>query len=578
MATRYNPSTKSLDLSQFHACSVFTNNQLFVPLNQPAVLLVAINMVAQHTKHDLYGLSLENNHIYLDEGLVWIRRLFPELKVLDFAGNKFSDLKDLRCLSGYTIRELNLSRNPMSNTEDKERYKRYAHFYASDLTPLTIYSYYLCSRNVQKYFPMLNKLDNAELLSRYSAAIIGSKFKMPINLGNSYPIPEGHNPELPNPIMTLVESFLNLYYILYDNQVSRQTLSEAYHINATFTLSSCFLFKKVPNSLSKYLPESRNFLKSDQNRHGRRQFLHKGKEDIINFLDKLPNTKHDFGSFIVDVPLATAAMVQIVVNGVFAENFKITNYRNIYRSFCRTFCIVPVGSGWNIISDMLFVTIVTDELLLESSKRFHVFKSKPVSPKIDNLNGNSNQNGTIFMEDTEEMAGMESPLSYQQPPIPRCPPPSYQQSIFSSYQLSSTAPINPQQSSPYQGCIHTSTQQVQQMAPAATENSQPDLQHQSNSSFPIGDTISPSTTAFPTPSTPASLPVNQFSTEVPVNLMRDTNANPDKMTMVKSFSKESGMNIEWAEKCLEENYWDYAKAVSCFSGLKANIPPIAFIH
>lgn len=67
---------------------VFTNNELFVPLNRPAVLLAALNMVAQHTKHDLYGLSLENNHIYLGEGLIWIRRLFPELKVLDLAGNK----------------------------------------------------------------------------------------------------------------------------------------------------------------------------------------------------------------------------------------------------------------------------------------------------------------------------------------------------------------------------------------------------------------------------------------------------------------------------------------------------------
>jgi len=59
-------------------------------------------------------------------------------------------------------------------------------------------------------------------------------------------------------------------------------------------------------------------------------------------------------------------MIQIVLNGVFAEDFKETNHRHVYRSFCRTFCIVPVGSGWSIISDMLFVTIVTDELLLVS--------------------------------------------------------------------------------------------------------------------------------------------------------------------------------------------------------------------
>lgn len=152
------------------------------------------------------------------------------------------------------------------------------------------------------------------------------------------------------------------------------------------------------------------------------------------------------------------------------------------------------------------------------------------------------------MEDTDEMAGMESSSSYQQPSTPSYPPPSYQQSTFSSYQPSSmTAPINPQQPSPYQEGMQTSTPQIQQMAPAPTENFQPGSQQQSNSSFPMFNTISPSTT-YPTPSTPAPLPVNQLSTEVPVHLIRDTNANPDKLTMIKSFSNESGMNNEWAEK------------------------------
>jgi len=64
---------------------------------------------------------------------------------------------------------------------------------------------------------------------------------MPINLGNSYPIPEGHNPEQPNPVTALVESFLTQFYERYDNVVSRQLVTEAYHTDATFTLSSCFL-------------------------------------------------------------------------------------------------------------------------------------------------------------------------------------------------------------------------------------------------------------------------------------------------------------------------------------------------
>ncbi|XP_025202678.1 nuclear RNA export factor 1-like [Melanaphis sacchari] len=517
MATRYNGSTKSLDLSRFYACPLFTNNQLFVPLNRPAVLLVALNMAAQHTKHDLYGLSLENNHIYLGEGLIWIRRLFPELKVLDLAGNKFSDLKELRCLSGYTIEVLNLSRNPVCDIKDKKHYKR----------------------DVQQCFPMLTKLDNSELPSRYSA--IRSKFKMPINLGNCYPVPEGHNSELPNPVMTLVESFLTLYYELYDNQVSRQMVSNAYHENATFTLSSGFLFKHIKGNLSQYLHESRNFLKSNRHKQGRRHFLHKGKENIINCLDELPKTKHDLDSFIVDVPLATTAMVQIVLNGVFSEDFKETNYKHVFRSFCRTFCIVPVGNGWSIISDMFFITIVTEELLLESSKRFHVFK--PKSSEINNSNYNSNQNVTMFMEDTDEMAGMESSLSScQHSPTPSyLPLSSFQQPTFSSYQpLPMNVSMNPQQLLPYQKGMQISVPHISQISPSATLSFQLDSQQQSIATFPMFNTISPST--------PASLSVNQLSTGVPINVISDVNVNPEKISMVKSFSNESGMNNEWAKK------------------------------
>lgn len=63
-------------------------------------------------------------------------------------------------------------------------------------------------------------------------------------------------------------------------------------------------------------------------------------------------------------------MIQIVVNGVFVEEFKETNIRHVYRSFARTFSIVPVGNGWSIISDMLFVTVVSDEILLVSKMWF----------------------------------------------------------------------------------------------------------------------------------------------------------------------------------------------------------------
>jgi len=80
----------------------------------------------------------------------------------------------------------------------------------------------------------------------------------------------------------------------------------------------------------------------------------------------------------------------------------------------------------------------------------------------------------------------------------------------------------------------TSIPKIKKMAPATTVDFQPELQQQ--------PTIAVS------PSTFASLAVNQLSTEAPINLIDDVNASYNKMAMVKSFSKDSGMNKKWAEK------------------------------
>lgn len=70
----------------------------------------------------------------------------------------------------------------------------------------------------------------------------GTKLKMPINQGNSYPILQyGCNLIQSNPLITLVELFLTKYYEQYDDKMSRQMVLEAYHENATFSLSSCLL-------------------------------------------------------------------------------------------------------------------------------------------------------------------------------------------------------------------------------------------------------------------------------------------------------------------------------------------------
>ncbi|KAM9376627.1 nuclear RNA export factor 1 [Pholidichthys leucotaenia] len=49
--------------------------------------------------------------------------------------------------------------------------------------------------------------------------------------------------------------------------------------------------------------------------------------------------------------------------------------------------------------------------------------------------------------------------------------------------------------------------------------------------------------------------------------------------MLTAFSQKSGMNLEWSQKCLQDNEWDFDRAAQIFTQLKAEgkIPSVAFI-
>ncbi|XP_063173251.1 nuclear RNA export factor 1 [Candoia aspera] len=54
----------------------------------------------------------------------------------------------------------------------------------------------------------------------------------------------------------------------------------------------------------------------------------------------------------------------------------------------------------------------------------------------------------------------------------------------------------------------------------------------------------------------------------------------EQQEMLQNFSLQSGMNLEWSQKCLLDNDWNYAKAAHAYTQLKAEqkIPEVAFIH
>uniref|UniRef100_A0A3Q4G5U3 Nuclear RNA export factor 1a n=1 Tax=Neolamprologus brichardi TaxID=32507 RepID=A0A3Q4G5U3_NEOBR len=49
--------------------------------------------------------------------------------------------------------------------------------------------------------------------------------------------------------------------------------------------------------------------------------------------------------------------------------------------------------------------------------------------------------------------------------------------------------------------------------------------------------------------------------------------------MLTAFSQKSGMNLEWSQKCLQDNEWDFNRAAQIFTQLKAEgkIPDVAFL-
>ncbi|GCB76811.1 hypothetical protein scyTo_0018386, partial [Scyliorhinus torazame] len=72
--------------------------------------------------------------------------------------------------------------------------------------------------------------------------------------------------------------------------------------------------------------------------------------------------------------------------------------------------------------------------------------------------------------------------------------------------------------------------------------------------------------AFVTPApTPSSSPVPTLTAP--------------QQEMLQAFSQQSGMNIEWSQKCLQDNDWDFSQAAQIFTQLKGEgkIPEIAFV-
>lgn len=96
MSKRYNPSTKALDLTKFHAAPEL--GDFFCALFKPVLMLAAIDIIAENIP-ELEALNLHDNRIQMLEHLKDLKKKLPNLKVLHMGNNKVCKLSMYNCLA-----------------------------------------------------------------------------------------------------------------------------------------------------------------------------------------------------------------------------------------------------------------------------------------------------------------------------------------------------------------------------------------------------------------------------------------------------------------------------------------------
>uniref|UniRef100_A0A5G2QIU1 NTF2 domain-containing protein n=1 Tax=Sus scrofa TaxID=9823 RepID=A0A5G2QIU1_PIG len=173
-----------------------------------------------------------------------------------------------------------------------------------------------------------------------------------------------------NELKSLVLQFLQQYYLIHDYG-DRQYLLGAYHDEACFSLTIPFNSQDpasapanphsghTPTSYFPFSPRSSFYQYLEENRNMKKlkdpflqvKLLKHTKCDIVGALCVLPQTRHDFSSFVVDTWFQTVSswvLLLVVAVGGWSQG--------CVRAFTRTFITIPAtSSSLCIVNDELFV-------------------------------------------------------------------------------------------------------------------------------------------------------------------------------------------------------------------------------
>ncbi|XP_004614539.2 nuclear RNA export factor 2 [Sorex araneus] len=322
MKKRYDVSQKSLDLQTLRFDPDLMHHDIDIFLNRRQCMS-AVQQIIEKNFPELVSLNLGSNKLYQLDGLSDVILKVPTIKTLDLSKNKLKSMWEVSKIKTLMLEELWLKGNPLcKDFQDQSSYKS----------------------AVQDLFPKLLYLDGQKLYQPVVDVDMSCAIKSTENKCNVSEV-----------VKNQILQFLQQYYMIYDYE-NRQGLLDAYHDNASFSLSIPFNPSDPSlNALCKYLKDSKN-MKMLKDSDQRIQLLEHTKQAILRTLCMLPQTQHDLSSFVIDVWVQSETMLCFSFHGTFKE-VEDTTQDSVY-TFVRTLITVPASnSGMCIMNDELFVRI-----------------------------------------------------------------------------------------------------------------------------------------------------------------------------------------------------------------------------
>jgi len=218
---------------------------------------------------------------------------------------------------------------------------------------------------VRKRFPKLMRLDGVELPPVISFDIGAEDVQLPASKGNFFVSEDSRRV-----VLIFLEQFLGVY-----DSNDREPLLDAYHDSALMSLTCSPPGQSSSARMDAYMKESRNLKRIDDTQR-RNRLLHQGKVDIVAFINRLPKTKHDPNSLVVDVPVASDHLMVASVTGLYRER---EQQQKTIRFFQRVFIVVPFNGGFCIVNEQFHIMCATSEQAKNAFKEPAVVQP-PVAP------------------------------------------------------------------------------------------------------------------------------------------------------------------------------------------------------